>query len=419
MIGDVSMEDIPTVAKRISDKIQEKGAKADIAVIERKLTLLVKEFCIPLEEAERTVTNELHRELKLGTVQSASAGKRPIRDLAPGDWVTIEAKVVSLSTPRSPAIAQNGILADESGAIQFVIWAKAGAPKLEERQWYRFEAATIDDFRGAPNLKVHSGTTIETLDDDRPLMPATTPIAELRPGVVSVRAKVVQEWEKRHERMVQSGLLGDESGTASFVIWADSDREKLETDKVYEIYYAAAEEFNGRISLNLTNAMYLAEEGDIEVSRGTETLSGAMVHIGPGSGLIKRCPVEGCNRVLSNRNYCPVHEIQTTFRYDLRIKGVLDDGLAAKNVLLQREATEKISALTLEDAITIAENNPLGYDDVLVRIQEAVLGRYYTCSGSDIEGTMLVKECTRQGFDSTRHATLINRSAPIAGGELP
>lgn len=417
MIGDVCMEDIPNVVKRISEKINEKGAKADAAAIERKLTLLVNEFCIPLEEAERTVTNELHRELRLGTVQNTAAGTRPIRDLAPGDWVTVEAKVVSLSTPRSPAIAQNGILADESGAIQFVIWAKAGAPKLEERQWYRFEAATIDEFKGAPNLKVHSGTTTEALDDDRPLIPSTTPIAELKPGVVSVRAKVVQEWEKRHERMFQNGLLGDGSGTASFVIWADGDHEKLEQERVYQIYYAVAEEFNGRISLNLTNAIYLTEEGDIEISRGNETVSGALVHIGPGSGLIKRCPVEGCNRVLSNRNYCPVHEIQTAFRYDLRIKGVLDNGLTAKNVLLQREATEKISGLTLEDAIMIAENNPLGYDDVLVRIQDAVLGRYFSCSGSDIEGTLLVRECAGQPFDSTRHASLINRSAPVPGGD--
>ena len=78
--------------------------------------------------------------------------------------------------------------------------------------------------------------------------------------------------------------------------------------------------------LNLSTAIYLPEEGEIRVTEG-EAVTGVIVHLAPGSGLIKRCPVEGCNRVLSRQNYCPVHEIQKDFRYDLRIKGVLDDGI--------------------------------------------------------------------------------------------
>ena len=71
------------------------------------------------------------------------------------------------------------------------------------------------------------------------------------------------------------------------------------------------------------------------------------MNIGPGSGLIKRCPVEGCNRVLSKRNYCPVHEVQNDFRYDLRIKAVLDDGVKAHNILMLKEVVEADAGLTL------------------------------------------------------------------------
>jgi replication factor A1 len=159
--------------------------------------------------------------------------------------------------------------------------------------------------------------------------------------------------------------------------------------------------------------MYIADEGDIEVRRNETESRGALVHVAPGSGLIKRCPVEGCNRTLSRQNYCPVHEIQPNFRYDLRIKAVLDDGDRARNVLMQREIVEKLAGITLEEAIQIAETNPLGMDEIFYRIRNAVLGRYYTCNGSEFGGRLLVNSCTPIRFDPGELAALLNR----AGGE--
>ena len=410
------MEPIPEVAERISRKIESEGVSVDREKVTKKLQLLVSEFAIPVEEAERTVFNELVREYNLGSSSPQKPEHIEIRNLAPGEWVTVEGKIVSLSQPPSEAVAQGGIIADSTGAVQFVVWAKAGAPVLEERRWYRFEAAVVDEYRGAPNLKIHSGTKISLLEDDRALVPSIQPIAELKPGVGSVRAKIVQEWEPRHERMLQTGLLGDETGIIKFVLWKDGEKEKLEPGVVYSIYYASVDEFMGRLSLNLSTAMYLAEEGDITVHDGSVSITGAFVHLGSGSGLIKRCPVEGCNRALSRQNYCPVHEIQNKFRYDLRITGVIDDGQAARNVLIQRETSEQLSGMTLDEAIEVAENNPLGFDDVFLKMRNAIIGRYVSCSGSDIDGTLLVKECRKIRCDPSRHLELINR-AGSAGKE--
>ena len=72
-----------------------------------------------------------------------------------------------------------------------------------------------------------------------------------------------------------------------------------------------------------------------------------MVHLSPGSGLIKRCPVEGCGRVLSRQNYCPVHEIQPNYVYDLRIKGWLDDGQKTYDTIISREGVEDFTGLVL------------------------------------------------------------------------
>ncbi|MHC1630546.1 MAG: nucleotide-binding protein [Methanoculleaceae archaeon] len=412
--------DLIRSVERISQKFAAKGISVDAAATGRKLRRLVEEFGVNLQEAERCVTNELAREHGLDVSGDRFTQKRDIGEIIAGlpaaatpEWVTVEGKVVALSSVPSQAIAQSGIIADTTGAIRFVVWSKAGAPLLEEGHWYRFESAVVDLFRGAPNLKIHSGTTVSGVERDDPIIPSTTPVAELRPGVAHLRVKVVQEWEPFHERILQTGLVGDETGTVRFTIWKGDEVDRLEPGSVYRIYYAMVDEYNGRISISLSAATCIPEEGDIEVGSQEEEITGAIVHIAGGSGLVKRCPVDGCNRVLSRQNYCPVHEIQKTFRYDLRLKGVLDDGRSAKNILMQRDLVESLTGLTLEEAVSIAEQNPLGYDEVLSRIKIMIQGRYYSCSGTFLDDRMLVNRCEQIRFDRERLAALLNR----AGGD--
>jgi replication factor A1 len=414
--------DFSEAAARISQKMQQKGqdaSKIDVKKIEAKLKRLVEEFGVQPSEAERSVTNELAKEFNIpGTGSGAGSARareeRTIAEIAPGDWVTVEGKVVALLSPPSPAIAQSGIIADQSGAIRFVAWAKANAPRMAEGAWYRIESAVADEFRGTANLKIHSGTSVKPILEDRALVPSMTRISELAPGIGSVRAKVMQEWESSHERMLQSGILGDESGTIKFVIWKETGKERLAVGGVYAIYYAAVEEYNGRLSLNLSAAKSMREDGDIAVSGGETEVRGVIVHIAPGSGLIKRCPVEGCNRALSRQNYCPVHEIQPKFVYDLRIKGWLDDGRKTYNLLLQRDVVESLTGMTLESAKELAENNPLGMDEVFLRMRDAVLGRYVVCKGREIENRLLVKSCERAKIPAGEHAALLNRAGGAA-----
>ncbi|HZD43952.1 MAG TPA: nucleotide-binding protein, partial [Methanomicrobiales archaeon] len=263
------------------------------------------------------------------------------------------------------------------------------------------------EYKGVPKLNVHSGTTITEVESDTILLPSVIPISELKVGVGSVRAKMVQEWEPNHEKMLQTGLLGDESGTIKFTIWKEEGKEKLEPGTVYNIYYGQVDEFNGRLSLNLNTAVYIADEGDIEVGAG-DVFKGVIVHIAPGSGLIKRCPVEGCNRTLSRQNYCPIHEIQQKFRYDIRLKAVVDDGKKTKNVLLQKELVEHLASITLDEAVEIAESSPLGMDEVFYRLRDATLGRYVACRGSEIDGRLLARQCERISYDPTTLADLLN-----------
>jgi replication factor A1 len=410
--------DFSETADRISRKFQKSGQTIDPKKIEGKLRRLIEEFGVQPSEAERSVTNDLAKEFNLPQMGSGGGGgksgsatePKKIADVSPEEWVTIEGKVVALSAPASPAIAQSGIIADDSGGIRFVAWAKSNAPAMTMGSWYHIESAVVDEFKGIASLKIHSGTTVKESATDGALIPSTVPIVNLHTGVGSVRAKVIQEWDASHERMLQSGLLGDETGTIKFVIWKEAGKEKLAVGSVYNIFYALVDEFNGRLSLNLNTATIMQDDGDILVSGGIVAIRGAIVHIAPGSGIIKRCPVEGCNRALSRQNYCPVHEIQPKFIYDLRIKGWLDDGEKTHNILLQRDVVESLTGITLDAAKEIAENNPLGMDEVFLRMRDAVLGRYITSHGREIDNRLLVNTCERLTFERGEHAALLNRA---------
>ena len=61
------------------------------------------------------------------------------------------------------------------------MWAKANVPALKTGTWYRFESAVVDEFKGALNLKIHSGTTVKELDGDGVLIPAITPLPNSDP----------------------------------------------------------------------------------------------------------------------------------------------------------------------------------------------------------------------------------------------
>lgn len=405
------------------------SAVADLYKERMSLKLHSGTTITPIEDTGKMVSSaadEMAAALKIGADNTDVVSD--IASVKPNDWVTIEGKIVTLQSPPSASIAQKGIIADASGAIDFVIWEKAGAEPLEEHRWYRFESATIDEYRSAPSMKIHSGTKITPIAEDRFLNPVITPLADLTPGVACVRVKMLDNWEVRSEWMLQTGLVGDETSRMKFVLWKNRDgtpdETALEVDKVYTIYYAGVDEYNERYSLNLSGATILEEEGaDIEVGSDarSDTVSGAVVQMSAGSGLIKRCRVEGCNRALSRQNFCPIHEMQQDFRYDLRITGVVDDGITAHNVIMQRDAVEKVTGLTLEKAIELAENSPLGPDDVFMQFQERLIGRYVTCNGSDIEGTLLVRDGESVKFmtyDQGEHAMLINRAEGKKGGDL-
>jgi len=431
MITDIEAEQWVTVVGRIvtlfpsrSPSVAQSGILADSSGTIR-FTVWAKANAPEMEQGrwyriESAVSDEYNRKVNLkvhsgsriipvSPDEMATLEITGIGNIKPG-IVSIEGKVVGIEHPEMENILERGVIADETGAVKYVIRRTPDAEPLIENEWYRIRYAVADLYRGAISLQIPPGSA-ERMEEDRSVRPLIVPLAQCGPGIVSLRVKIIQEYESTSDRIFQSGLLGDESGTMRFVTWKDDRAIRLEPDMVYTIYYASVDEYNGRLSLTLNGTACLPDEtAVIQVRSPHEEIKGAFVHLSPGSGLIKRCPVEGCGRVLSRQNYCQIHEIQPNYSYDLRIKGWLDTGLKTYDTIISREGVEQLTGITLQSAQEMAENNPLGLDTVFYTMNEQILGRYIICRGRVIDNRLFAYECEFQPFDSGLLAELINRA---------
>ncbi|ELZ09494.1 OB-fold tRNA/helicase-type nucleic acid binding-protein [Halovivax asiaticus JCM 14624] len=288
------------VSQHAADIHEQFSDHLDVSVddVEDRLTTLVDEYKVPIEEARRSVTNHYLEQAGLEREDIASGGSESV-ELAeidePEQWVDVTVKVIELWDPRSDSVAQVGLLGDPSGTIKFTKWAKSELPTLDEGGVYRLENVVTDEYQGRYSVKLNKTTVIEELDDD------------------------------------------------------------------------------------------------IEVGTDTSEIEGAMVAMQSGSGLIKRCPEDDCTRVLQNGRCSEHGEVEGEF--DLRIKGVVDDGIDAHEVIFDQEATEALTGITLEEAKEMAMD-ALDTTIVADEIADEIIGTYYRVEGPTFGRYVLADDVT-------------------------
>lgn len=241
----------------------------------------------------------------------------------------------------------------------------------------------LEDFNG--------GRESDGSADERPIVSVEKPDEWL-----SFTAKVVQLWDNDVDSIAQVGLIGDETGTIKCTIWASADAPQIAEDEVYRFENVVSDEYDGRLSVQVNSASEITpvedEAADFEVGTADTQCEGALVAVQPGSGLIKRCPEDGCTRVLNNGR-CSEHG-QVEGEFDLRIKAVIDDGMAAYDVIFDAEATETLTGVSIEDAKQQAMD-ALDTEVVAETIRDQILGHAYRVMGPVIGQYLLVNECER------------------------
>lgn len=205
---------------------------------------------------------------------------------------------------------------------------------------------------------------------------------------INLKVKIVQLWEPNSPSIAQVGLFGDETGAIKFTSWSSANLPVLKNGMSYSIRNAVTKSWQGRFSVSLNKATDIAPlDQDIAVGRAEVEMSGAIIDVQSGSGLIKRCPQ--CNRVVI-KGYCTEHG-KVSGVYDLRIKGVLDNGEIVSDVLFNRELTEKLTGITLEEAKEMAIE-ALDQDIVADMIKGLIIGRYYSLRGNKTPRWLLIAD---------------------------
>ena len=370
--------------------------------VEDRLDTLVNEYRVPVQEARRSVVSHYLDEagLEREDIRGESASVKIEEIDTDEQWLDVTAKVVQLWEPRSESISQVGLLGDETGTIKFVSFATSDLPDLEEGTTYHLSNVVTDEYQERFSVKLNRTTEIEEADED---IDVDAPEGERGENKeielaaidadeqwIDVTAKVTELWEPRSESISQVGLLGDQSGTTKFVSFATSDLPELEEGAVYRLTNLVTDEYQGDFSVKLNRTTEIERlEEDIEVGDNTVEAEGVLIDVQNGSGLIKRCPEADCTRVLQNGRCSEHGEVDGEF--DLRVKGVLDDGSAVQETIFDREATEELGGISLEEAKEMAMD-ALDTTVVADEISEKVLGRYYRVSGPTLGRYLLVNE---------------------------
>ena len=249
--------------------------------IENRLRLLLFEFKVPEEEARRTIINGLRKNYNISRADLKPPLTK-ISEIEPNKWVTLKAKVIQIWEPNSPAIAQSGLIGDETGTARFVVWAKANKRKLEEGKCYLFEKVVVDEFMGIKSVKVTSASDVKEID------------------------------------------------------------EEIEVKE---------------------------EGGEVEVI-------GALVSIQQNSGLLQVCKL--CGRVVK-AGVCVEHGKVETNEI-LRVKGILDDGERTYDLILGEEVVKSLTEIGLKEARRLAEEH-LDRGIVLIELKRKLLGKYLRIIG--------------------------------------
>lgn len=365
--------------------------------VKRDLENLVN-YSVPLDEAKQSLRR------KYGGTGEDEATPVDIEDISVDDGsVLITAKVLtvgrrSIRYQGEEQVIHEGEVADETGRVRYTAWEGI---EFSPGDTVRIANAGVREFGGEPELNL-GGNTVVTIEAEDIAVPFSvggeTTLAEVSIGdrakVIEIRVLEVDERTidgRDGETEILDGVIGDSSGRLPFTDWdprpAVSEGADLRLQNVY------VREFRGVPAVNLSSYTTVEElDEPVEVApSGTRMdirsavktggvydveLSGSIVAVRDGSGLIERCPQ--CNRVLQNGE-CRSHGA-VDGEQDLRTKAILDDGMGTVTVILDADLTEAIYGGNVSEAREAARD-AMDRSVVADEIRSYLLGRSYRVRG--------------------------------------
>jgi replication factor A1 len=202
---------------------------------------------------------------------------------------------------------------------------------------------------------------------------------------IKARMQVVKLFNNDHEKIIQSGVAGDETGSIKFTVWEGSTVPELVEGQTYLFDNIVTNKFQGssQLNINKNSAIEVADE-PVESVPETKFITGVVTKVLKNSGLIKRCPE--CKKPLT-KGACKDHgAVQGV--YDIRLMVEIDDGKKTSTVTVQKELAEVIMGMTMDSAIAIA-SDALDMQVIREKQVEMFEGRYLTVEVRDMQSRYL------------------------------
>lgn len=383
--------------------------KIDDNTLMQELDNYVNKYRLDIEESKRGILR------KYGGMNSdfvtAAAVTKKISDLNGTETnVDIVAKVVfsenkNITVKGVAKDIMSGILGDETGTVSFTIWG--GKVELNKDEVYRFKNCYTKKWNDRIQVNLGSRGSVEKEENVSMNVPERMisfeakdiKIGDIREGMgsVNVTGKIITQERrvvviKGEEKTVYSGLMADDTGKIQYSAWNDFGLITGQTICVKNGYIRS---WKGIPQLNLGDKCEISKVDDTfkeieltakshrsigEIARTGGGLDieivGSVVDIKTGSGIIKRCPE--CNRSILNDS-CNTHgNVQSV--PDLRMKLIIDDGTGAISAIVGRDLTEKLTGITLEQALDIAKAR--GPEYVIKTLSEKIIVKKVKISGN-------------------------------------
>lgn len=207
----------------------------------------------------------------------------------------------------------------------------------------------------------------------------------------TARVRVDELWEPQSEAIQQVGLIGDDSGKSKFTVFTSSGLPRLEEGDSYRLESVVTDEYQGNYSIKLTTVTTVSKlDADIEIGEPVTTRTGAIVDVQDNSGLITRCPVTDCSRVI-DAGACPDHDTEADSGVvDLRLIATLDDGTETTKLIFDADATATATGVTLEAAQKRVQES-LTREQLRRDLADEVLFQYQTVTGRVTGDNFLVE----------------------------
>lgn len=333
-----------------------------------------------------------------------------------------------------PRTIISGTFGDDTGTAQFTAWEGADRD-IVTGGCYEVKGAYTKLWNDRIQINLGRNSTFAPVETEIevPEKPqqivyssSVAKVCDLKEGIgtVTVSGKIVS-MEKRMvnsqgaEKPVWSGILADETGKIQFSSWVDPQVGSGDSIRVAGGYIRS---WKGIPQLNFGERAEISRIDDTfgDVSSATAsrktvgeilrtgggidmTVVGTIVDLRAGSGIIRRCPE--CNRSILGTE-CMTHGAVEAIR-DLRMKVVLDDSTGGMSAILNRDITEKLTGITLSDAVAMMESTGSN-DSVAKALADRMVFRNVSIRGNvmsdDYGPSMIVRSADYEERDVRKDA---------------